>query len=157
MGHGSGAGLNLGYTLEVPKAEDLIRKGWHLWERRTREGLEKALACFEQAAHEDGPTSGRSKGYRFRYLLLCTYGMRPPIEMYPKFLEAHNRAVELRRFDGVSAIESGPRAAHLRAKTGRSGARTAARLTRGTEAGNHLRPPGAFCIRPWASWTPRWR
>ena len=29
------------------------------------------------------------------YLLLCTYGMRPPNQMYPKFLEAHSRAVAL--------------------------------------------------------------
>src|ERR1700678_3559185 len=43
----------LGYTLEVPRAEDLIKKGWHFGERRTCEGFEKALACFEQAAEED--------------------------------------------------------------------------------------------------------
>src|SRR5215471_6765491 len=32
----------LGYRLEVPHSEDLIRKGWHFWNRQTREGLEKA-------------------------------------------------------------------------------------------------------------------
>jgi DNA-binding winged helix-turn-helix (wHTH) protein len=85
----------LGYALEVPRAEDLIKKGWHLWERRTREGLEKALACFEQAASEDGSDFRAFEGVSLSYLLLCTYGMRPPGEMYPKFLEAHNRAVEL--------------------------------------------------------------
>src|SRR6204780_604872 len=55
----------LGYALEVPRAEDLIKKGWHLWERRTREGLEKALACFEQAAREDGTDFRAFEGISF--------------------------------------------------------------------------------------------
>jgi DNA-binding winged helix-turn-helix (wHTH) protein/Flp pilus assembly protein TadD len=85
----------LGYSLEVPRAEGLIKKGWHLWERRTREGLEKALACFEEAAQEDGADFRAFEGASLSYLLLCTYGMRAPNEMYPKFLDAHQRAVEL--------------------------------------------------------------
>lgn len=85
----------LGYCLEVPGAEDLIKKGWHLWERRTREGLEQALACFERAVHEDSSDFRAYEGISFCYLVLCTYGMRPPSEMYPKFLEAHADAVDL--------------------------------------------------------------
>jgi DNA-binding winged helix-turn-helix (wHTH) protein/tetratricopeptide (TPR) repeat protein len=85
----------LGYVLEVPRGEDLIKKGWHLWERRTREGLEKALACFEEAAAEDASDFRAFEGISLSYLLLCTYGMRPPLDTYPKFLEAHNRAVAL--------------------------------------------------------------
>lgn len=85
----------LGYALEIPKGEDLIKKGWHFWERRTREGFEKALACFEQAAQEDGTDFRAFEGMSLSYLLLCSYGMRPPNEMYPKFLDAHQRAVEL--------------------------------------------------------------
>jgi DNA-binding winged helix-turn-helix (wHTH) protein/Flp pilus assembly protein TadD len=85
----------VGYRLEVPRGEDLIQKGWHLWERRTREGLEKALACFEQAGQEDGADFRAFEGASLSYLLLCTYGMRRPNEMYPKFLEAHRRAVAL--------------------------------------------------------------
>ena len=85
----------LGYVLEIPKAEDLVKRGWHFWERRTREGFEKALACFEQAALEDGTDFRAFEGISLSYLLLCTYGMRPPMEMYPKFVEAHQRAEEL--------------------------------------------------------------
>ena len=85
----------LGYVLEVPRGEDLIKKGWHLWERRTREGLEKALACFEEAAADNASDSRAFEGISLSYLLLCTYGMRPPLDTYPKFLEAHNRAVAL--------------------------------------------------------------
>jgi DNA-binding winged helix-turn-helix (wHTH) protein/Flp pilus assembly protein TadD len=90
----------LGYTLEVPKAENLIRKGWHIFERRTREGLEKAKACFEQAAREDGTDFQAFEGISLCYLLLCSHGMLPPIDMYPQFLEAHKRAVEL---EGLNA------------------------------------------------------
>ena len=85
----------LGYVLEVPRGEDLIKKGWHLWERRTREGLEKALACFDEAAAENPSDFRAFEGISLSYLLLCTYGMRPPLDTYPKFLEAHNRAVAL--------------------------------------------------------------
>jgi DNA-binding winged helix-turn-helix (wHTH) protein len=85
----------LGYRLEVPGAEDLIKKGWHHWERRTREGVEKALACFEQAAQEDSGDFRAFEGISLCYLIFCTYSMRPPRDMYPKFLEAHQHAVAL--------------------------------------------------------------
>jgi DNA-binding winged helix-turn-helix (wHTH) protein/Flp pilus assembly protein TadD len=85
----------LGYRLEVPKAEDLIKTGWHHWERRTREGFEKALACFEEAVGADGANVRAFEGVSLSYLLLCTYGIRPPNETYPRFLEAHERALEL--------------------------------------------------------------
>jgi len=85
----------LGYCLEVPQAEDLIKKGWHLWERRTREGFEKALACFEGAVLDDGTNFRAFEGISLCYLLLCSYGMRPPNEMYPRFLKANGRAIAL--------------------------------------------------------------
>ena len=28
-----------GYALEIPTSEELVRKGWHFWGRRTREGF----------------------------------------------------------------------------------------------------------------------
>ncbi|MBV9506361.1 MAG: winged helix-turn-helix domain-containing protein [Acidobacteriia bacterium] len=85
----------LGYRLEVPKSEDLIRKGWHFWNRQNREGLEKALCAFEKAARQDGADFRAYEGIAASYLKLGTYGMRCPGEMYPRFLEAHRRAVEL--------------------------------------------------------------
>src|SRR5580704_4210769 len=42
----------IGYRLEIPRGEELIRVGWHFWNRRTREGLDKALANFQRAAEE---------------------------------------------------------------------------------------------------------
>src|SRR5687768_6585573 len=84
-----------GYCLELPTSEELIRKGWHFWDRRTREGAELAIGCFENAL-ADCPGDFRAyDGLSTCYLMLAVFGMRPPIEVYPKFLEAHDRAVAL--------------------------------------------------------------
>jgi DNA-binding winged helix-turn-helix (wHTH) protein len=85
----------LGYRLEVPHSDDLVKQGWHFWSRRTREGLEKALDCFQQAALENASDFRAFEGISLSYLLLGTYGMRTPREMYSGFLQAHKRAVEL--------------------------------------------------------------
>jgi DNA-binding winged helix-turn-helix (wHTH) protein/Flp pilus assembly protein TadD len=85
----------LGYRIEVPHSDDLVKQGWHFWSRRTREGFEKALECFQQAGQEN-PSDFRSfEGVSLCYLMLGTYGMRMPREMYSGFLHAHRRAVEL--------------------------------------------------------------
>jgi tetratricopeptide (TPR) repeat protein len=85
----------LGYRLEVPHSDDLVKQGWHFWSRRTREGFEKALDCFQQAALENASDFRAFEGISLCYLLLGTYGMRMPREMYSGFLQAHKRAVEL--------------------------------------------------------------
>jgi tetratricopeptide (TPR) repeat protein len=85
----------LGYRLDVPHSDDLVKQGWHFWSRRTREGFEKALDCFQQAAIENPSDFRAFEGISLCYLLLGTYGMRIPREMYNGFLQAHRRAVEL--------------------------------------------------------------
>jgi len=85
----------LGYRLDVPHSDDLVKQGWHFWSRRTREGFEKALDCFQQAAIENPSDYRAFEGISLCYLLLGTYGMRLPREMYSGFLQAHRRAVEL--------------------------------------------------------------
>jgi tetratricopeptide (TPR) repeat protein len=85
----------VGYRLEVPGSDDLIRQGWHFWSRSTREGIEKALECFEQAVELDSSDSRGFEGMSVCYLSLGTYGMRPAKQMYAGFLKAHRRAVEL--------------------------------------------------------------
>ncbi len=85
----------LGYRLDVPQSEDLIRSGWHYWQRHTREGFDKALRCFEQAAANSSTDFRAYEGISRSYLMLATFAMRPPREMYRRFLEAHERAVEL--------------------------------------------------------------
>jgi DNA-binding winged helix-turn-helix (wHTH) protein len=85
----------LGYRLEIPPTEDLVKTGLHLLSRRTREGIEKALVCFEEAAAENPADARVWQGLSHCYLTLGTYAMRRPREVYPRFLEAHARAVEL--------------------------------------------------------------
>jgi len=85
----------LGYRLEVPKCDALIRRGWHFKNHFTREGLERAVACFEQAARDDSADFRAFEGLSRCYVTLGASSMRPPREMYEGFLEAHHRAVEL--------------------------------------------------------------
>src|SRR6185503_7561696 len=84
-----------GYRLEVPTSEELVRKGWHFFNRRTREGTELAIQCFEHAAAECPGDARAYEGLSTCYLMLATFGMRPPGEVYPKFLETHEQAVAL--------------------------------------------------------------
>jgi DNA-binding winged helix-turn-helix (wHTH) protein len=85
----------VGFKLEVPTSDDLVRKGWHFVNRRTREGAELAIGCFEQAAAECSEDFRAFEGLSTCYLMLATFGMRLPGEVYPGFLDAHARAVSL--------------------------------------------------------------
>src|SRR6185503_17292331 len=82
-----------GYRLEVPTSDELVRKGSHFVNRRTREGAELAIQCFEHAAAECPGDARAYEGLSTCYLMLATFGMRPPGEVYPKFLETHDQAV----------------------------------------------------------------
>jgi DNA-binding winged helix-turn-helix (wHTH) protein/Flp pilus assembly protein TadD len=85
----------VGYSLEVPTSDELVRKGWHFATRRTKEGAERAISCFQQAIQECPGDFRAYDGLSTCYLMLATFGMRPPHEVYPKFLDAHHRAVSL--------------------------------------------------------------
>ena len=84
-----------GYCLEVPKSEDLIRRGWHFWNQYTRVGFENALRCFEQAAQLDEADFRAFEAISGTHLTLAGFLMRAPRDTYGPFLEAHNRAVAL--------------------------------------------------------------
>jgi len=84
-----------GYRLDVPQSEELIRNGWHYWLRHTREGFDKALGCFNEAVAASSTDFRGWEGISRCYLMLATFAMRNPREMYAAFLESHNRAVEL--------------------------------------------------------------
>lgn len=85
----------VGFKLEVPTSDDLVRKGWHFFNRRTREGAELAIECFQQAAAECSADFRAYEGLSTCYLMLATFGMRLPGEVYRGFLEAHDQAVAL--------------------------------------------------------------
>ena len=85
----------LGYRIEVPRSDELVRRGWHFWHRRTHQGFNRAIECFEQAILETPSDTRAFVGLSESYLALATFGMRPPRDMYTHFLETHARAVEL--------------------------------------------------------------
>jgi DNA-binding winged helix-turn-helix (wHTH) protein/Flp pilus assembly protein TadD len=85
----------LGYSIEVPKSDELVRKGWHFYSRRTREGFEHAIDCFERAATECPSDFRTLEGLSASYLAMAIFGMRPPRRMYESFLDAHDRAIAL--------------------------------------------------------------
>lgn len=84
----------VGYSLEVPTSDELVRKGWHFASRRTKEGAERAIECFQQAAVQHPGDFRAFEGLSTVYLMQATFGIRPPIEVYPRFLEAHASAAE---------------------------------------------------------------
>jgi DNA-binding winged helix-turn-helix (wHTH) protein/Flp pilus assembly protein TadD len=94
-GHWITSRPKIGYRLESPRSEELIKTGWHFWSRRTREGFEKALECFQQAARENDSDARAYEGLAVSWLMPGTYGMRAPREIYPEYLRAYNRAVAL--------------------------------------------------------------
>lgn len=85
----------VGYCLEVPTSDALVRRGWHFWHRRTRQGFELALECFHEAAVECPSDFRAFEGLSTSYLMLATFSIRPPREMYKEFVAAHDRAVAL--------------------------------------------------------------
>lgn len=84
-----------GYALEVPRSDDMVRKGWHFWSQRTRDGCERAIDCFKLAIAECPSDFRAFEGLSASHLTLAVFGMRPPLEMYPRFLEAHEQAAVL--------------------------------------------------------------
>jgi DNA-binding winged helix-turn-helix (wHTH) protein/tetratricopeptide (TPR) repeat protein len=85
----------VGYKLDVPKSEDLVRKGWHFWNRRTPEGFEKALVCFQAAALEDGMDFRVYEGLAATYLMSGTYCLRHPHAVRELFQESLDQAIAL--------------------------------------------------------------
>jgi tetratricopeptide (TPR) repeat protein len=86
----------LGYRLDVPRSEELIKKAWHFANRHTREGFEKAIQYFHEAAGEAPGDFRAYEGASQSLLFLATWGMYSPRETYARFLDAHGHAVALR-------------------------------------------------------------
>src|SRR6185312_12278616 len=85
-----------GYRLDVPRSDELIRTGWHFWTRRTREGFEKAIDCFQRASVADSSDPRAFEGLASGWMALAFFGMTPPRPAYEKFVEAHSHAVAFR-------------------------------------------------------------
>lgn len=78
-----------------PQAHDLYLRGRYLWNRRTPEGLHKAISFFEQAIERDRRYAPAYAGLADSYVLLVQYAGAPAKEMLPKARAAATRALEL--------------------------------------------------------------
>ena len=76
-------------------AYDLYLKGRYFWNKRTIQGFEKAVECFQQATAKD-PTYARAyAGLADSYALMSTYNIAPQNEFMPKARSAALRALQL--------------------------------------------------------------
>ena len=85
----------LGYSLEVPKSDDLIRRGWHFWNQYTQAGFVSALGCFQQAAEVDSADFRAFEGISSTYLMLAGFEMCAPRDIQQAFFDANRRAEAL--------------------------------------------------------------
>ena len=84
-----------GFALQVPRAEALVKEGWQLWGLRTKSGWLRAIDTFNRALVQSPGDFRAFEGLSASYLALAIFGMRPPLEMYPLFLHAHEEGVRL--------------------------------------------------------------
>jgi TolB-like protein/Tfp pilus assembly protein PilF len=69
--------------------------GRHWWNRRTAEGLERAIEYFEDAVEKDSTFASAYSGLADSYALLPWYDETSPEGTYPPAIAAARRAVEL--------------------------------------------------------------
>lgn len=77
------------------EAQDLYLKGRYYWNKRTPEGLNKAVDYFTQALVRDPGFAPAYVGLADTYNLLREYTPMPSSEAYPRALAAAKKAVEL--------------------------------------------------------------
>jgi len=78
-----------------PEAEDFYLKGRFYWNKRTPEGLTKAVDLFTQSIVHDPGYAKAYVGLADCYNLLREYTMMPASEAYPRALAAAKKATEL--------------------------------------------------------------
>jgi len=82
------------YT-ESAEAYQAYMKGRYFWNKRTGEGLKKAIEYFEDAIKKDPNYGLAHAGLADSYALLGDYGVVAPQEAFPKMKAAATRAVEI--------------------------------------------------------------
>jgi hypothetical protein len=78
-----------------PEAHELYLKGRYYWNKRTEEGLKKALEYFQQAIAKDPSSALAYAGLADAYNLLGQYTTVSPEDMLPKAKAAATKALEL--------------------------------------------------------------
>jgi DNA-binding winged helix-turn-helix (wHTH) protein/tetratricopeptide (TPR) repeat protein len=87
-------GLRQSPTGDAESYEAYLQGRYH-WNKRSRDSLRRAIACFQRAADLD-PTSARAfAGLADSYVLLPLYGDAAPMEVFPMAREAASRALGL--------------------------------------------------------------
>jgi DNA-binding winged helix-turn-helix (wHTH) protein len=82
------------YT-ENAAAYQLYLKGRHHWNRRTAEGIERAIFFFESAIDTDASYAPAYSGLADCYIALASRDLYPPLQLFPKAETAARRALEL--------------------------------------------------------------
>ncbi|HVG25350.1 MAG TPA: tetratricopeptide repeat protein [Thermoanaerobaculia bacterium] len=82
------------YT-ENAGAYQLYLKGRHHWNRRTAEGIERAIFFFESAIDADAAYAPAYSGLADCYISLASRDLYPPLQLMPKAEAAARRALEL--------------------------------------------------------------
>ena len=92
----SSGGLVMASSLShSPEAEQFYLKGRYYWNKRTSDGLNKAVDYFTQAIVRDPNYAPAYVGLADSYNLLREYTQMPSAEAYPRALAAAKKAVEL--------------------------------------------------------------
>jgi len=82
-------------TAESAEAHRDYVRGRYFWNKRTEEGLRKAIEHFERAIHADPGYALPYSGLADCFLLLTTYGAIAPRQGVPKAVRAATRALEI--------------------------------------------------------------
>ena len=82
------------YT-ENAAAYQLYLKGRHHWNRRTVDGIERAIFFFESAIDADAAYAPAYSGLADCYIALASRDLYPPLQLMPKAEAAARRALEL--------------------------------------------------------------
>ena len=78
-----------------PEAHELYLQGRYFYEQRSRAGLEKGMAFFQQAIAKDSGYALAYAGLADSYDFLTTFGYATPREMFPLAKAAAARAIQL--------------------------------------------------------------
>ena len=78
-----------------PEASQAYIKGWFFWNKRTADGLDKAVECFNEALGRDPGFAQAYAGLADCYLLMPLYANLPSTEAFPRATVAALRALDL--------------------------------------------------------------
>ena len=76
-------------------AHELYLRGRYLWNKRTEEGMRKAIDCFEQALEHDPSNAAAHDGISDAYTMLACRGVIPASEAFHRAKRAARQALQI--------------------------------------------------------------